>query len=321
MHYIVVDLEWNQPLSHLSSAYRRVGDRLMFEMIQIGAVKLDEQRRMIGSFMSLITPEQYMKLHPRIRRITGITQEDLADAPRFLDALERFALWCGEDSVLLTWGSDDISVLQQNIDFFKCKRQLPPFYDLQKLYAQQHEAAKLHRGLQAALSHYGIAATDEHPFHSAVDDAYYTALVFQRMPEAREVLNFPETPRQLGKARSVGKRGKVEEIRVRGRASYLRSAASRKAPCPVCGRQATIAEGFVPVRDVDTALADCADHGLLIVEISFSRNEEKQWIARRSVSLSEEQNPAYVATKHLQWARKVALLGKAPEMNQEEEAS
>ena len=29
MHYIVIDLEWNQPLSHQSSAFRRVGDRLI----------------------------------------------------------------------------------------------------------------------------------------------------------------------------------------------------------------------------------------------------------------------------------------------------
>ncbi|NLA53065.1 MAG: hypothetical protein GX858_01720, partial [Clostridiales bacterium] len=86
MHYIIVDLEWNQPLSHQSSIFRRVGDRLMFEMIQIGAVKLDEQRRMKGSFSRLIAPEHYMKLHPRIRRITGITQEDLSDAPPFHEA-------------------------------------------------------------------------------------------------------------------------------------------------------------------------------------------------------------------------------------------
>ena len=320
MHYIVVDLEWNQPLSHLSSAFRRVGDRLMFEMIQIGAVKLDAQRRMVGSFSSLITPEHYMKLHPRIRRITGITQEDLADAPRFLEALERFATWCGEDAVLLTWGSDDISVLQQNLDFFKSKRDLPAFYDLQKLYAQQHEAAKVHRGLQAALNHYGIAITDEHPFHSAVDDAYYTALVFQQMPKAEEVLNFPEQPRQLGKAKS-SKREKIEEIKVRSAKAFFTSAASRKAPCPVCSKQAPIPEGFVPVRKVSTALADCPDHGLLIVQVSFMQGEDKQWLARRSVALSDEQSPAYVATKHLQWAQKVALLRDDQHSAREEEAS
>ena len=40
MHYIVVDLEWNQPMSFDSSVFRQVGDRLVFEMIQIGAVKV-----------------------------------------------------------------------------------------------------------------------------------------------------------------------------------------------------------------------------------------------------------------------------------------
>ncbi|MHC1785886.1 MAG: exonuclease domain-containing protein [Christensenellales bacterium] len=307
MQYIVVDLEWNQPLSRLSSAFRRVGDRLMFEMIQIGAVKLDAQRRMIGSFSSLITPQYYLKLHPRIRRITGITQEDLADAPTFHEALERFAAWCGEDAVLLTWGSDDISVFQQNLDFFKSKRSLPPFYDLQKLYAQQHEEGKLHRGLQAALNYYEIMATDEHPFHSAVDDAYYTALVFQRFPEAEAVLKHPEQARPLGRAKS-SQREKSEDLSVRGEKSYLGSAGAKKVACPVCGKTCQVKEGYVPVRKVQTALADCADHGLLIVEIAFTRDENKKLLARRTVSLSDEQSPAYVATKHLQWAGKVASL-------------
>ena len=41
MTYIILDLEWNQPISYQSKAYREVGDKLIFEMIQIGAVKLD----------------------------------------------------------------------------------------------------------------------------------------------------------------------------------------------------------------------------------------------------------------------------------------
>ena len=41
MTYIILDLEWNQPISYQSRTYREVGDKLIFEMIQIGAVKLD----------------------------------------------------------------------------------------------------------------------------------------------------------------------------------------------------------------------------------------------------------------------------------------
>ena len=65
MHYIVVDLEWNQPLSYDSSVYRQVGDRLIFEMIQIGAVKLDEHYQVIDSISIPIRPVHYVKIHPR----------------------------------------------------------------------------------------------------------------------------------------------------------------------------------------------------------------------------------------------------------------
>ena len=74
MHYIVMDLEWNQPLSHRSAQFQRVGKQLMFDIIQIGAVKLDGERRMVGSFNQFIQPGCYRKLHPRIARITGITR-------------------------------------------------------------------------------------------------------------------------------------------------------------------------------------------------------------------------------------------------------
>ena len=41
MHYIVMDLEWNQPTSFNTPGFRQIGDSLLFEVIQIGAVKLD----------------------------------------------------------------------------------------------------------------------------------------------------------------------------------------------------------------------------------------------------------------------------------------
>ena len=43
MTYIILDLEWNQPISYQSRTYREIGDKLIFEMIQIGAVKLDAE--------------------------------------------------------------------------------------------------------------------------------------------------------------------------------------------------------------------------------------------------------------------------------------
>ena len=42
MQFIVLDLEWNQPTSYQSPVFRKIGDSLLFEVIQIGAVKLGE---------------------------------------------------------------------------------------------------------------------------------------------------------------------------------------------------------------------------------------------------------------------------------------
>ena len=100
MHYIVVDLEWNQPMSFDSSVFRQVGDRLVFEMIQIGAVKVDDKYQVVDSISIPIRPQYYVKIHPRIRKMTQLGAEELADAPTFLDAMAQFTAWCGEEYTL-----------------------------------------------------------------------------------------------------------------------------------------------------------------------------------------------------------------------------
>lgn len=74
MQYIIIDLEWNQPLSYQSRIYREVGDRLIFEMIQIGAARVNEKMEVLETISILIQPTCYLKIHPRIRRMTGLDQ-------------------------------------------------------------------------------------------------------------------------------------------------------------------------------------------------------------------------------------------------------
>lgn len=113
-------------MSFDSSVFRQVGDRLVFEMIQIGAVKVDDKYQVVDSISIPIRPQYYVKIHPRIRKMTQLGAEELADAPTFLDAMAQFTAWCGEEYTLLTWGCDDISVWKQNMDFSaapsRCRR-------------------------------------------------------------------------------------------------------------------------------------------------------------------------------------------------------
>ena len=59
MKYIVFDLEWNQSPSGKEGAV----ESLPFEIIEIGAVKLDVNFRQIDDFHQLISPGVYSQLH------------------------------------------------------------------------------------------------------------------------------------------------------------------------------------------------------------------------------------------------------------------
>ena len=308
MQYIVLDLEWNQPISYQSPAFKSVGGKLLFEMIQIGAVRVNDRLEVVDSFNQLIQPQHYLKLHPRIARITHITQEELYDAPQFPEALDAFAAWCGEDYVLLTWGPDDISVLNQNMQFFHCETPLARVYDLQRLFSDFLGQPKERKGLKAAMEILEINPDEEAmPFHNAVNDAYYTALVFAKMPEPQKALDYPLAPRKLQHL-DRRKRENTAILRVRSMKDALKSAAVQQPPCPVCGQKMQVPEGYVRQKENQyMAMADCEQHGLAFVKLTFGKNDEGKRIMTRSAAPSEEQSKAYVSTKHLQWAQKMAL--------------
>ena len=64
MNYIVLDLEWNQPVSAKSMVRTPVS--LYGEIIQIGAVKLDENYHILDTFKIMVAPKHYRKMHKKI---------------------------------------------------------------------------------------------------------------------------------------------------------------------------------------------------------------------------------------------------------------
>ena len=296
MQYIVIDLEWNQPLSYQSRVYREVGDRLNFEMIQIGAAKLDESLHVSETASFLIRPTKYQRIHPRIRRMTGLGAEELADAPLFNEAMAQFEKWCGEDCVLLTWGIDDISVLQQNIDFFDYSWKQPPICDIQRLFSDVHQL-KDRAGLSAAMELVNIQPEEDRPFHNAEYDAYYTGLVFATCPEPDKVLNYPEQARKLTRAVSKKEKGQVFDSIL----DALRSEQATGPICPLCGKPAKADGTWVPQSpDKYISLAKCRAHGTLMLRARFHVMDNDRKAVSFSVSKAAPSNVAYVHTKRLQ---------------------
>ena len=161
MHYIVMDLEWNQPVSFHSSAYKAIGEQLLFEIIQIGAVKLNERLQIQEELNLFISPTHYKRLHPYVRRMTHLSQADLENAPAFPEAMQQFLSFCGADPVLLTWGADDVSVLKQNADCFSFDGALPKTCNIQRYYAEVFRLGNSQKALKSAMEQLGIAEEEE----------------------------------------------------------------------------------------------------------------------------------------------------------------
>ncbi|MBQ8074033.1 MAG: exonuclease domain-containing protein [Clostridia bacterium] len=307
MHYIILDLEWNQPISWQSPVYRRIGDRLIFEMIQIGAVKLGDDLAITDTLSLPIAPTHYLQIHPRIRRMTGLGAEELAGAPAFREALEQFVRWCGQDYVLLTWGCDDVSVLQQNIDFFGCGDiPLPPLCDIQKLFAQVH-ALKDRPSLQKAMELMNIPSQEGLSFHNARNDAWYTALVFQTLPDPAAALDYAQAPKNLihhpRHNRAKTPREQFPSVR-----EALSSDTALKPTCPRCGRILTLDGEYVPQSpDKYIAIGRCRHHGRLLLRLRLQPEEEGQVSLQRSTAPATQANIAYVHTKQFQSARQPQL--------------
>ncbi|MCQ2458379.1 MAG: exonuclease domain-containing protein [Clostridia bacterium] len=300
MHYIVVDFEWNQPISSQSSIYRKIGDKLIFEMIQIGAVRVGPDFQPSEQISIPIAPTYYVRIHPRIRKMTGLGPDELAGAPDFNEAMDRFMQWCGEDCVLLTWGCDDISVLKQNMDFFECRQPLPMMCDIQRLFSNVHQQ-KDRMGLKTAMELAGIEEEEDRSFHNAVHDAWYTAKVFGTLPDPDEVLKYEQTPKALNRNRHHDKEKTPGEV-FATLADALASETATRPVCPRCGRDAALEPGgYVPQSaDKYIALAKCKQHGKLLIRLSFRVDDDGNRVMHRSVFPATGANVAYVHTKKLQ---------------------
>lgn len=180
MNYIIFDLEYNQQHPDDINS-ENIKPPLLFEIIQIGAVKLNKDFKTISTFNSLVKPTIHTKLHPYVEELTKINYEDLDRALDFKDIYNDFIEFIGnEESTLVVWGDSDIKELINNIEFYK----LPTSHIPKKYIDIQSYATKLFKlpkgqkiGLKTAVEALNIPVNGE--FHDAFYDAYYTGEVFK----------------------------------------------------------------------------------------------------------------------------------------------
>ncbi len=178
-NYIVLDLEWNQS----AGGKEETVEHFPFEIIEIGAVRLNESMVEVDEFRRLIKPRVYPELHEKILEVTHMDEKILMEEGQdFEEAVKEFLDWCKEEAVFCTWGSMDLTELQRNLAYYGIPIPFPkPFlyYDVQKLYGLLYGDGKERLSLDIAVQELQIM--EQRPFHRALDDAHYTGCIMKNM--------------------------------------------------------------------------------------------------------------------------------------------
>lgn len=174
-----MDLEWND-------AYCKKLHGFVNEIVEIGAVKLDENFNEIDRFSQIVRSAITKRLSTRFRELTGITNEQMQQGILFEDALCSYKAWAGDDSITLTWSNSDLHTLYHNCinfigDYNAAK--IGKYVDLQKYFQYElslnGEPQKNQISLSNAAILFGINFEAD-SLHRALDDSYIAASILKK---------------------------------------------------------------------------------------------------------------------------------------------
>lgn len=180
--YICIDLEMNE----LTSKERKSVKGMAGEVIQIGAVMLDENFNCISQFNSLVKPV-FSHIADEITRLTGISDETVANADTFSTAFYKLYCWAGKDDITtFCWSNSDFKQLWNEI-YVKAKNHdeyrefLKTFSDLQLAFGKKLCAEKA-LSLDAAMKLCRLKFKGQR--HNAFSDAFNTARILYKMRQS-----------------------------------------------------------------------------------------------------------------------------------------
>ena len=176
-NYVIIDLEMCKvpPEKYEETTIRN-------ELIQIGAVLLDESLEIYDTFVTYVCPE-FGTIDDFIEELTGITNEDTKDAPYIDEAIDDFLDWLPEDAVIVSWSETDRYQIMNELDakeiyFEELEGYFDTWMDCQKTFSEKMSSNKIYK-LSEALIIADIYPEDGE--HDALVDARNTAILFAKM--------------------------------------------------------------------------------------------------------------------------------------------
>ena len=288
MYYITLDLEWNQAYAQKALAVQRqLSCRLRGEVIQIGAVKLDKNMRICGSYQIIVKPKYFKKLHRHVSELTGITQDQMDMGTPLPEAAERFRRWCGNDFAFLTWGPDDIPMLKENFNAHGLgSAWLERTYDLQRIFNMQTDGGSKQRSLEYAMEYFSLP--QNLPAHDALNDAYFTALVAAKLNVEEGVRAYDSAHGEFLEESVIGDADGGDDGYVTIN-EMLEDDVVARPLCPICKSPLTSIGRILHSKGQKYTLPyNCKKDGDLLLTLRLHRNFNDTWRAKRTVKAADE---------------------------------
>ena len=284
MNFVVLDLEWNQAMSADSPVFNHLPIHLSGEIIEIGAVRLNEDMTLGEEFTIDVRPVYFRKMHYKVKKLTGFDKDRLANGVSFPEAFEKFREFCGDNVTFLTWGADDKRIFEQNIIIHDLDWDwIDDWINLQLIYNVQTGGNRNQKSLADGMEHFGIEQT--RTAHDALGDAYNTALICTFLDMREGLRNYADANRILAArmpqstTESDSRTGPEPIIHdcypgFESKAAAFADERICKLVCPECGNPIT---GLKWINQGDGRymnLYKCTAHGQLLARVRFKKDEE-----------------------------------------------
>ena len=186
MNRIFIDLEMNS----VSREYKEARICSRWEVIEFGAVCLNDENRETGRFHSYVRPEYNHRVTAYISELTGIKTSQVKNAESFKTVFENFTSWCGSNYRIYSWSDTDLLQLQKEMELKGIENSPETLYmfehweDLQKDFSNLLFLEK-QTSLSMAVANAGV--TFKGNAHNALTDALAAADIYREMSEGRNL--------------------------------------------------------------------------------------------------------------------------------------
>ncbi len=179
MNIIILDLEWD-------SAFSVKNQRFINQIIQIGAVKLDEQCEIVDTFSVTVKSALSKKLTRRFVELTGITSEQMRDGVPLSLAVEMYNKWAGKGTLTMTWSTSDLYTIIENCRYLltpSTRFRIEKYADLQSYVQNEMRAVGYELKSQISLSNAAELlniSSEGLELHNAKDDCLLSVALLKR---------------------------------------------------------------------------------------------------------------------------------------------